>query len=653
MDLIKSRHKWGELLDKYSLTHPLPVPPPKIFKPKMNLPKLATYRNMNPGSKYWSSWPYNGNKVGRSRIDGHKLKSMALEAGYKDKATLDKVFIDLTEGARIGCEGTFRQPSFSTNAESALGNGEKVSDAIAEWIHEGYAHGPVNKSCVPKEAKISGIMTKTKPNGSVRVILNLSAPIGKSVNEGIDNAKFPATMSSTTRWLRVLAKAGVNSNMVKIDWSAAYKQIAVHCEDVNLQWFQWLDKYFCELSLIFGSVSSVGIFDRTAKVVLSIVIFRSKFPPSLTSQHLDDCCAAAPANDTSIYRFDNEYKSVAEELGITLASRDDPEKSFAPTKEGCVYGIYYNTVTQTWWVSEERIARIQHQIKELLDVTELEQQKVWSLAGRIIHLKDLIIGGRFHVGHLLKANSVYTDKEHSNEMVEINGWLKREMWWWFTMLVMCARRTQYPDPDRILPCWSLIGYTDAAGGTSLTIGSGCGAVLQDWWIYIPWSEFINRGGMTSSGRQVARKLSALELVAPLALLCGAPDKVRGKPLKIMVDNIGSVCIWRKGYSTSCELSSTLVRAIFQVSTALDCDIDIVKVTRCSDTGSEMADALSKAEFLRFRQIANDGNHHVSDHMGNVSQSLLSWINQPQDDWYLGDRILRDMSKYTPILGYNC
>ena len=142
MDLIKSRHKWGELLDKYSLTHPLPVPPPKIFKPKMNLPKLATYRNMNPGSKYWSSWPYNGNKVGRSRIDGHKLKSMALEAGYKDKATLDKVFIDLTEGARIGCEGTFRQPSFSTNAESALGNGEKVSDAIAEWIHEGYAHGP-------------------------------------------------------------------------------------------------------------------------------------------------------------------------------------------------------------------------------------------------------------------------------------------------------------------------------------------------------------------------------------------------------------------------------------------------------------------------------------------------------------------------------
>ena len=83
-------------------------------------------------------------------------------------------------------------------------------------------------------------MTKAKPNGSVRVILNLSAPAGKSVNEGIDNAQFPATMSSTLKWLRILNKAGAGCYIMKIDWAAAYKQITVHPEDVNLQWFQWL-----------------------------------------------------------------------------------------------------------------------------------------------------------------------------------------------------------------------------------------------------------------------------------------------------------------------------------------------------------------------------------------------------------------------------
>ena len=49
---------------------------------------------------------------------------------------------------------------------------------------------------IPKNAKINGIMTKPKPNGSVRIILNLSSPIGNCVNEGIDTDNFPTVMSS-------------------------------------------------------------------------------------------------------------------------------------------------------------------------------------------------------------------------------------------------------------------------------------------------------------------------------------------------------------------------------------------------------------------------------------------------------------------------
>ena len=196
------------------------------------------------------------------------------------------------------------------------------------------------------------------------------------------------------------------------------------------------------------------------------------------------------------------------------------------------------------------------------------------MAGKIIHIKDLVAGGKFHLYHLLKANSVYTEKQYANNMVQITTELKRELLWWHTMVAMSGHRTKYPDPDECLPSWSLIGYTDAAGGSNLTIGNGCGAVLEEWWTYIPWSEVINGEGRTGNGRRIGRKLSALELVGPLALLCGAPDKVRGRPVKIMVDNAGSVAIWRKGYSTSCELSSTLVRAMHEVAVALECRVDV-------------------------------------------------------------------------------
>ena len=159
------------------------------------------------------------------------------------------------------------------------------------------------------------------------------------------------------------------------------------------------------------------------------------------------------------------------------------------------------------------------------------------------------------------------------------------------MIAMSGRRTRYPDPDACLPSWALTGYTDAAGGTKLVLGSGCGALLEDWWIYIPWSHSVNGDKTTDSGRRIGRKLSALELIGPLAILCGAPDKVRGQALRIMVDNAGSVAIWRKGYSSKCELSSTLVRAMFEVAASLECRVEISKVTRCSDVGSSMLDAL--------------------------------------------------------------
>ena len=92
----------------------------------------------------------------------------------------------------------------------AYESGEQVSDAIAEWVNEGYARGPVDRKDLPKDVKVSGLMTKPKPNGSVRVILNLSAPQGRSVNEGIDNNQFPASMSSLTKWLKILKKAGAD-----------------------------------------------------------------------------------------------------------------------------------------------------------------------------------------------------------------------------------------------------------------------------------------------------------------------------------------------------------------------------------------------------------------------------------------------------------
>ncbi len=66
--------------------------------------------------------------------------------------------------------------------------------------------------------------------------------------------------------------------MTKLDWSDAYKHVAVREEDIPLQYFEWLGMYFAETSLVFGAASSPGIYDRLAKFVLDIVLKLSGFP---------------------------------------------------------------------------------------------------------------------------------------------------------------------------------------------------------------------------------------------------------------------------------------------------------------------------------------------------------------------------------------
>ena len=624
------------------------LPPPKVFKPKYDLPNLGDYNTVFP-SWFWAQVPSNFTAPAISSVDSHKLYNLAQLYGFNDLCLLDKIRSDLEEGAFIGCKGEYRNPSRATNAPSAYENGAQVTDAICDWLAKGFAYGPVHLSEVPPTAKFSGIMTRPKPNGSVRIILNLSAPLGSSVNEGIDNSEFPTTMSSTTKWLKVLHLAGRGAKMCKVDWSDAYKHVAVNLADTELQWFQWGGMAFKELCLIFGGVSSAGIFDRLAKVVLFIVIQKSGFREDMVCQHLDDCCAAAPCDSTALEIYDNVFTEVACHLGVRLAPRDDPEKSFGPTKSGVILGIFYDTVTWTWALPEEKFLRLLHLIRHLYGTPSAEQHLIWTLVGKIQHIKALIPAGRFNVDHLIRANSVSENRAH---LVCITPEIKRQLWFWLSMLKLCSGRAPIPDPDAGLPPWAIDVYTDAAGG-SRDCDRGVGAVKDDWWTFLPWSRKINLGGRSNTGKELGRMMSALELIGPLVVVSSGFRWCTNNPVRIWVDNAGSVFIWRKGYSTTCFLSTTLVKAIATVAAGIGCQVDIVKITRCSTPLADMADALSKCAFSRFWHLAKANSYLLEQAPAWIPPALVAWIQNPVPDDDLGQKILNNLAAFTKVLGYNC
>ena len=615
-----------------------PLPAPKVFKPKSDLPRLQSYRECPPPS-FWEAFPKNHAEPAVSLVDPIKLESLALATRFPNKSVLDEVLLDLKFGAKIGCEGHARSPSRATNAPSAFQNGYRVTDAIASWVSKGFAYGPVDPQDIPANAKVNGIMTREKPDGSVRIILNLSAPKGVSVNDGIDSAKFPTKMSSTRQWLEVLQLTGRNSQFCKTDWSEAYKHLAVCRPDTQLQWFEWLGKAFKELALVFGGASSAGLYDRLAKIVLHIVIKRANFRADWLIQHLDDVCAAAPAGSRALELFDQEYINTAQELGVRLASRSDPEKSFGPSTHGTVLGVTYDTVDWTWQLPPAKLGLLLHNIQELLEADSIAISKLWTVVGKILHIHALLLDGRFHLYHLLVANATSTDPDFC---LELQPELKSQLWFWLTILRTCNNRAAIPPPFLVVPPWAVDVYTDAAGGSPTTPGLGCGAVCATFWLYVPWSRAINSGKPAGNGRSLDRCLSALELVGPLAALCASPETFRRGAARFWVDNAGSVFIWKKGYSTSCALSTTLVLALHTVATGLGCQVDLIKITRCSTAWAEMPDALSKAHFRRFWDLARRECLDLPPDPARVPTELLRWLQSPRPDWDLGSRLLRGL-----------
>jgi hypothetical protein len=111
-------------------------------------------------------------------MNGQKLKEFANKFGIADEARLGRVLCRIDNGADIGCVGEFRAATYCANAPDAYQNGKQVTDAIASWIKKGFAYGPVDEDDLPANAKINGILTRQKPDGTVRIILNLSAPKG-------------------------------------------------------------------------------------------------------------------------------------------------------------------------------------------------------------------------------------------------------------------------------------------------------------------------------------------------------------------------------------------------------------------------------------------------------------------------------------------
>ena len=156
---------------------------------------------------------------------------------YPHRATAD--FLQgLNSCFRIGCTSNPSEPGVTCN----LLHPEVVSNYLMKEIRKGCVIGPFPKGSVSPPAHISclGVIPKSSQPDKWRLIIDLSHPCKRSVNDGIPkhlcSMSYIITIDNAIE--RILAH-GPGTMLAKIDIRSAFRLMPVHPADRHLLAMKW------------------------------------------------------------------------------------------------------------------------------------------------------------------------------------------------------------------------------------------------------------------------------------------------------------------------------------------------------------------------------------------------------------------------------
>ena len=233
----------------------------------------------------------------------------------------------ITEWFRIGYDASTAQlKQQATNMLSALAHREVVSRYITEELQA------TRLVCVGSEevarsmgihcCQLGVIPMKNRPN-KWRLITNLSAPEGYSMNDGIDKELSSVSYISVDNVVARMLKLGRGALLAKMDVKQAYRNVPVSPEDRLLLGMCWEGKVYVDTALPFGLRSAPLIFTALAEALLWIMRQRGA---TNTDNYINDFVTAGAPDSQECEHNSTIMHETCEEVGLPA----EPEKDEGP-----------------------------------------------------------------------------------------------------------------------------------------------------------------------------------------------------------------------------------------------------------------------------------------------------------------------------------
>ena len=448
------------------------------------------------------------------------------------------------------------------NHKSALEYPQDIDAYLKEEIHFNAIVGPFDKHPC-HNGHISPFMTRDKPGSeNRRVIIDLSWPVGSSVNSGIDKDSYMGTefalvlptVDHITDQLKLLGKG---AHLYKIDISRAFRHIKVDPLDYDLLGLHWRYVYV-DTCVLFRSRHGSQIFQRVSDAVRHIM----RRHGHKVINYVDDYVGFGVPSDAR-RSFDLLY-DLLQKLGLTVSQK----KLVAPATSVICLGVEINTISGTIAIPADKLRQISDTVKDWTHRKTCSRRQLQSLLGHLLYIHKCVKPARYFLNRMLQT----LRSNYGHTTIKLDPEFHRDLRWF----------------ERFLPLYNGVSLYDHKKCDHqvhlIACLQGLGGVWQNLVYHLP----ITYG---YKGLNIAH-LEMVNILVALKVFC---RHWAGKHVMVHCDNQAVVCVLQSGKARDPFLGAC-ARNVWLWAATFDIDFTYVhvmgKYNRAADLLSRWSNSIN-------------------------------------------------------------
>ena len=297
------------------------------------------------------------------------------------------------------------------NHRSALYFSEHTADYIQKELSYNALVGPFERNpfSVPlSTAPLSSVPKKDSTDR--RTIMDLSFPLGTSVNDGIPKYTymgdpFKLHYPATDNLVELINEKGPKCLLYKVDIKRCYRWLPVDPYDYHLLGLVWNSKLYFDTKIPFGLRTGAMAAQRTTNAIMHM--YRNMGYNGVN--YIDDI-GTAETVDKAEEGYDN-LKNPINNLGFEIAE----QKCCSPSTSMIFLGKQFDSVNMSISIPADKLTEIRQIIEKLLLKKTVTRKKLESIIGKLSCIADCIRSARLFISRLLNLlRTVYRKSHHIN-----------------------------------------------------------------------------------------------------------------------------------------------------------------------------------------------------------------------------------------------